>query len=286
MVPTERAKRVFISIGIGTCVAFINFGLDILFTHLGLEPAGTILNDLILGAAGAALAYVWIWASHQARKYERDVSAERVIRHEAVLQERQRFARELHDNLTQTLTGVILQLEASDETHDPRAASGIHARRALELARKAMRELRRSVMDLRPEVLDEEGLTSAITHVSDELADGTSLKIHLSFSGNIRRLPADAETTLLRISQEALTNVVKHSGARQAQVELCFNAQDAQLCVSDDGRGFQPDLRVRGFGLTSMEERAKALGGNWSVQSEPGRGTQVRASIPVPPAIQ
>ncbi|MGA9483160.1 MAG: ATP-binding protein, partial [Candidatus Acidiferrales bacterium] len=99
----------------------------------------------------------------------------------------------------------------------------------------------------------------------------------------VRRLPPDVEKSLLRISQEALSNVVKHAQAREVRIELLLEAQQAQLRVKDDGRGFQPELHAGTYGLTSMQDRTKALGGVWTIQSAPGRGTEVHASIPIPP---
>ena len=101
----------------------------------------------------------------------------------------------------------------------------------------------------------------------------------------IRPLPPEIEKVLLRISQEALSNVVKHAQAREVQVELILDSQRARLCVKDDGLGFEPQEDGGSFGLTSMQDRAKALGGVWTIRSEPGRGTEVQASIPIPPTI-
>ena len=103
--------------------------------------------------------------------------------------------------------------------------------------------------------------------------------------GAVRPLPPDMEKCLLRISQEALSNVVKHAQAHEVQIELFFDSQLARLCVKDDGQGFQTESAPGSFGLTSMEDRTKALGGVWTIHSEPGRGTEVHASIPIPPAM-
>jgi signal transduction histidine kinase len=206
------------------------------------------------------------------------------IREEAVRQERNRIAREFHDNLAQSLTGIIVQLEVAEESLDDTDA-GKRTRRALELARKALRETRRSLRDLRPELLENEGLTNAITHVSEELTKNTSLQVQTSFSGAIRQLPSAIETALLRICQEALTNIVGHADARQAKIELCFGADNVDLRVIDDGRGFEPEPCKESCGLLFMTERAKELGGTCSIQNQPGQGTQIHASIPIVPAI-
>ena len=101
----------------------------------------------------------------------------------------------------------------------------------------------------------------------------------------IRRLPLEIEKGLLRISQEALSNVVKHAQAHEVRIELFLDSQRARLCVKDDGQGFRPELNPGSFGLTSMQDRTQSLGGVWTIHSEPGRGTEVHASIPISPVI-
>ena len=98
-------------------------------------------------------------------------------------------------------------------------------------------------------------------------------------------LPPEVEKGLLRISQEALSNVVKHAQAREVRIELVLDSERARLSVKDDGQGFEPELSSGSLGLTSMRNRTKTLGGVWTIQSEPGRGTEVNASIPIPPAM-
>ena len=104
-------------------------------------------------------------------------------------------------------------------------------------------------------------------------------------SGTRRRLPLEIEKGLLRISQEALSNIVKHAKAHEVRIELFLDPQRARLCVKDDGQGFDSELNPGSFGMTSMQDRTKALGGVWSIRSEPGGGTEVHASIPIPPVM-
>jgi signal transduction histidine kinase len=208
------------------------------------------------------------------------MSLERIQR-EAAQAERRRIARELHDSLGQTFTGITLQLEAALESLGEDTGAAAHTRRALQLARTGFREMRRALHNLRPGVLEKEDLPKALARISKEISDGSTLEVQLSVTGTVRRLPPEAEADLLRISEEALTNVVRHADARRVRIALRFGYQTVLLCVTDDGKGFQRGLRCGSLGLISMEERANSLGGNCSVQSQPGRGTQISVSIPL-----
>jgi signal transduction histidine kinase len=278
----DSARRLGICIGTGTGVALANSFLDASFYQRGYPSTAILINNCVIGAVVSLLIYL-VLILH-ARKRDREVSLE-IIRREAVLRERHRLAHEFHDNVARSLTGVIMQLEAADDNINRQTAAGKHSRRALDLARKGLREMRRSLQDLPPESLEQEDLTTAIAQVSEELTTGTSLKIQTSFTGIVRRLPSPTEVALLRICQEALANVIAHANASCARIELCFGAQDVRLCVTDDGPGFDPGQSKKSFGLRSMQQRAKQLGGEWQLQSKRGLGTRVYVSIPVSPAI-
>jgi signal transduction histidine kinase len=174
-----------------------------------------------------------------------------------------------------------MQLEANDDGLNEQTEAAKHSRRALDLARKGLRDMRRSLRDLCPELLEEEELTRAIERVSEELTNGTGLKTQTSFAGSVRRLPSLTEAALLRFCQEALTNIIAHADARSAQIELSFGSQDVSLCVTDDGRGFEPEQCNESLGLFFMRQRAKKLGGAWQLQSKPGQGTRLSVSIPI-----
>jgi signal transduction histidine kinase/HAMP domain-containing protein len=216
----------------------------------------------------------------------------RLYRHSrqaAILDERNRMAREIHDSLAQGLTGIIVQLEATERLAQRRpeqAGKALH--RALDLARHSLQEARRSVWGLRPRTLEGSTLAEAVSgHISamqEQEKDG--LALHFSISGEERALSPDAELNLFRITQEALSNVQRHAQAHNARVQLSFEEGQVRLLMQDDGRGLSPaDLHDPsngdgGFGLIGMKERASLLGGEMRVSSIPGEGTQVEVIVP------
>ncbi len=281
MSPDERlGRRIIGSFVLGLCVALANRALDVAFARMGASRDTNVLNDLIIGVAAGVLAYVWV--SRQDVKHALEMSKEKLLQ-EAVQSERKRMALELHDTVCQENSATIMHLELADDSlgEDP-AAQG-HVRRALQLVRGSMTEMRCALWDLYPEELQTVDLKNAIENLAKDLAGNNGLCVQFSLDGTIRRLPLEIERGLLRISQEALSNIVKHAKAREVRIDLFLDSERARLCVKDDGQGFQPELNAGSFGLTSMQDRTKALGGIWTIHSEPGRGTEVHASIPIPP---
>ena len=283
MSPDQRlGKRIIGSFILGVFIALANFALDVSFARRGTVPATTVLNDLIIGAAAALLAYVWV--SRQDTKHAQELSTEKLMQ-EAVHKERKRMALELHDTVCQAHTGAIMHLELAGDSLGENLAAQEQLRRALQLVRGSMTEMRCALWDLYPEELQKVDLKSAIEYLVKDLTAGNAVSVQFSFDGMTRRLPLDIEKGLLRISQEALSNVVKHAQAHEVRIELSLDSQRARLCVKDDGNGFRPESNPGSFGLTSMQDRTKALGGVWTIRSEPGRGTEVHASIPIPPVM-
>lgn len=281
MSPDERlGRRIIGSFVLGLGVAMANFALDRLFARMGAARDTNVLNDLIIGAAAAVLAYVWV--SRQDVKHALELSREKLMQ-EAIHSERKRIALELHDTVCQAHTGSIMHLELAGDFLGDNPAARTHVHRALQLVRGSMTEMRCALWDLYPEELEKLDLKNAIELLVKDLTADNGLSVQFSLDGKIRRLPLDIEKVLLRISQEALSNIVKHAQAREVRVDLFLDAERARLSVKDDGQGFQPDLNAGSFGLTSMQDRTKALGGIWTIHSEPGRGTEVHASIPIPP---
>jgi signal transduction histidine kinase/streptogramin lyase len=210
----------------------------------------------------------------------------------AVLQERNRIARELHDTLAQGFTSVSIQLEAVSAKLGGGAADAAreHLNQARLLVRSSLAEARRSVRDLRSELLDGGGgLADALTAVARQLTSGTDVRAEVSVGGAPRPLPEPVEKNLLRVGQEALTNAVRHSGAARVRLRLDYDADRVRLGVSDDGRGFDTsngranggDGDGGGFGLKGMRERVAQLGGRLTIESRPGAGTEVTAIVPV-----
>ena len=146
-------------------------------------------------------------------------------------------------------------------------------------------ELRRSVWDLRSRELQEFDFPQALRASAQQAADNAKLKLEVEIKGRVRPIPEVAEDNLLRISQEAMTNVMKHAQATRVDVLLEFREHDILLRISDDGRGFDPKNCPGSdqghFGLPCMAERAKRLGGEWEITSSPGHGARVEARIPV-----
>jgi signal transduction histidine kinase len=214
-------------------------------------------------------------AIENARLYEQS-------RELSIAEERNRLARELHDSVTQKLFSLVLSAEAASTLLD-RDGAGARAEleRLQELAREAMDELRTLVFELRPPAVDSEGLATALRKHVDVLRRAYRREIGLELIGTPSGAPR-VERDVLRIAQEALQNALRHAGAER--VELRLDARNGQLVMSviDDGIGFDPaapELRSRRLGLTSMEERAEAIGGTLSIESAPGAGTTVRLEV-------
>jgi signal transduction histidine kinase len=206
--------------------------------------------------------------------------------------ERQRIARELHDETGQSLTAIGMGMHgiAATLASDPEKAS--QRLRELEgLVDRSLNELQRLIADLRPSHLDDLGLPAALRWYAGEVQGRTSLKITVEVFGEARLLPGAVNTALFRIVQEALTNVVRHAEASSVRIRIRFEDERLNLQVSDDGRGFDPrpigSHERAAWGLLGIEERATLLGGSATIRSHPGEGTQVEVSVPYsdPPQV-
>ena len=202
-----------------------------------------------------------------------------------VLEERNRMAREIHDTLAQGFTGIVIQLEAGEESMEQGSGDlRQHISTAKSLARECLAEARRSVWNLLPEALEESTLEAILSQEVERFngIDGANAKFTLL--GSRRHLTPLAQAALLRICQESLTNIYKYASAGDVEVKLDFALDSVILTVTDDGIGFDPDaVRIEeggGFGLTGMRQRARLLQGDVSIQSVPGEGTTVQARIP------
>jgi signal transduction histidine kinase/HAMP domain-containing protein len=201
----------------------------------------------------------------------------------AVLDERNRMAREIHDTLAQGFTGIVLQLEAAEQSlQDSPASASRHIDRARSLARESLAEARRSVWALRPTALENGRLADALRGAARLLGEEGHLQVACHIAGDSRRLPSDVEDALLRICQEAFTNIRRHAGAAQAQVHLTCDHQTVRLVVRDDGVGFDVNAPHEGsFGLIGISERARQCGGVARIASTPGEGTVLDVEIPI-----
>ncbi|ACB74570.1 histidine kinase [Opitutus terrae] len=210
------------------------------------------------------------------------------VQFRAVLAERTRLARDLHDTLEQTLTGIALQLDTAAKLF---GRDGEQSQHHLQLARNWLHQsqvdLRRSIWDLRSRELEQFDLAKALRQSAEQLVDGTSLTIDFRTTGDRRPLPEVVEENVLRIGQEAFTNIAKHARARRVLATLTFSPSTLRLRIEDDGVGFNvpaaPSAAESHFGLLGMTERAKRLGGHIKVDSAPGQGTSLTLEVPLEP---
>jgi signal transduction histidine kinase len=205
-------------------------------------------------------------------------------RESAVMAERNRLARDIHDTLAQGFTGVIVQLEAAADAKSKGLAKEAdeHLARAGELARESLGEARRSVRALRPQALEEKNLSEALAALFEKMTAGTSLRSEFILSGEPRPLPPVWEENLLRIGQEVLTNALRHAQASHFTARITFAANEVRLDLRDNGRGFDPGARHDGFGLLGMRERVEGMGGRIAIQSANGNGTAILIALPLP----
>ncbi|MCY1145546.1 sensor histidine kinase [Actinoplanes sp. Pm04-4] len=211
-------------------------------------------------------------------------------REAGVLDERQRMAREIHDTLAQGLTGILTQLQAAQQTLEGPPSTHRHVTNAINLARDSLTEARRTVHAVEPDALAKAHLPEAITDVARRWSQVYDIDATLTVTGDPRPMHADVEVALLRAAQEALANVAKHAQATRVALTLSYMEDQLTLDVRDDGIGFDPDIRRApgstdgGFGLTGMRQRVQRLAGHLDIESEPGAGTAISASVPALPA--
>jgi signal transduction histidine kinase len=195
--------------------------------------------------------------------------------------ERQRLARELHDETGQALTSILLGLRAIEDAGDKD-----EIRRSIvslrELVVETLHDVRRLAVELRPKVLDDFGLVPALERLAETFNEQTALAVHLETTLDEKRLPAEIETALYRIVQEALTNVVKHAQAQTVSVVLMRKGESVAVVVEDDGRGFdQNQASDDELGLIGMRERIALLDGRVAVESREGQGTTLAVEVPI-----
>src|SRR5438552_15642389 len=203
-------------------------------------------------------------------------------RQAAILGERNRLARDIHDTLAQGFTGVIVQLEALEDAIAccRRKEANQHLQRAGELARRSLNEARRSVHALRPQALEGGNFWDALKGLIKNTTAGTALHTTFSLRGKLRHLPLAWQENLLHIGQEALTNSLKYAHPRNFETRLTFKTKELRLELRDDGDGFKVKDRHDGFGLAGMRERVEQLGGKLKISSARGKGTDVLVTLP------
>jgi PAS domain S-box-containing protein len=217
---------------------------------------------------------------------ERNQAQEMKARMAAVLEERSRIARELHDSLDQGFWGILLQVEAAAKSlpNGPQGANA-HLEMARNLVLHCQNEVQRSVWDLRSCALERSDLASALEAVARQVAADSVVELTTEVMGVPRPMPAVVENNLLRIGQEAMTNAVRHASATRVRTELRFEPEGLRLVVADDGSGFDADSAAHAtsgrFGLIGMRERAKRIGARLKIESVRGTGTKVEVELPL-----
>jgi signal transduction histidine kinase/ligand-binding sensor domain-containing protein len=225
-------------------------------------------------ASGAAALVLVAFGLHRLRV--RRVEAQ----FSAVMKERNRMAREIHDTLAQGLAAIGLNLSAIEaEPSEQRREQ--HLQKARGLVETTLNEAHRSIWDLFPRHLERNDLMAGLAGLARDIGEHTNVHIDLCTAGQVRGLSELAHRNLFRIAQEAVANAIRHANAEQIQIRLDFGLDAVQLTIMDDGRGFDQEAASQGFGLESMRDRAVEIGGTLRVVSHPSTGTDVTATIPL-----
>lgn len=243
---------------------------------------------LVLGAISGAsilVSGVVMWLARRRLREQEQHRAMAEAEFAAILSERNRVAREIHDTLAQGLVATSVQLRLAKK-HANGASSDLtrHLDTAQDLVRTNLEEARSSIWNMRAQVLETGDLTSALRGILHQMAEGAEVQTNIEVKGRARRLAPVIENNLLRIGQEAITNATKHARAKRIELELEYGEKQLELRVRDDGQGFdvaKPPPGGGGFGLVGMRERAATLKGELSLRSAPGEGTEIRLRIPV-----
>jgi two-component system sensor histidine kinase UhpB len=196
--------------------------------------------------------------------------------------ERLRVARELHDEIGQTLTAVTIQAERAAHG-DSELAQAL--RDVADGVRESLDEVRRIARELRPEALDDLGLVNALIALCTRIGAQGGARVRRDLQAELPPLSPDVDLVIYRVAQESLTNALRHSGAREVTVSLTSDAGNVTLAVTDDGKGLPPQLPRDSAGIAGMRERALLVGGMLSLASAPGQGTEVRLTIPIDRAL-
>ena len=256
-----------------------------------LKKDGTVMDCLITASrrvAGDETSEMQGIVRDITERKQAEEAALQQTREVAVLGERNRMAREIHDTMAQGFTGIVLQLEAAEQAMAGSADEAVgHLDRARGLAREGLQEARRSVWGLLPHALEQAPLDTALqVEVQRFEAEGGGTT-EFNISGKLRELPPEVQTVLLRICQESLTNIRRHAEASEVSVNLKYQADEVLLSVQDNGIGFdlatvQHEKNAVSFGLIGMRQRAEQLEGQLVVDSTKNKGTLVQLTIPTP----
>lgn len=228
-----------------------------------------------------------LYAELQQKEAARSQLLHQVI--DAQEDERKRVARDLHDQLGATLSGLTMSVEAAEQSlTDSGDPMKERWQRTKVLATQALEETHKLILDLRPVALDELGLVAAIRSDAEERLQPRGLEVEVNVQGERRRLAPELELTLFRIAQEAINNISKYANARHVKIAFAFEDALVRVSIADDGQGFDPQAisssedKTRGLGLLGMAERANLAGGSFQLESEIGLGARITITMPVP----
>jgi signal transduction histidine kinase len=243
-----------------------------------------ILTSIAIVVSQSVLITVLLLSRKRRRAAERALATSEERKHAAVLEERNRLARDIHDSLAQGLTGVIVQIGAAKKAFAQAAAADAHQHihRAEEAARESLGEARRSIKALRPLALEHGDLRIVIPALMQRMTAGTDVRTEFKIDGEPTAIPPMVEENLLRIQQEMLTNAVKHSKATLITSTLSFFGNNIQLEVQDDGIGFNPSGKYDGYGLIGIRERVHQMSGQLIIKAAPAGGTCLCVLVPTP----
>ena len=278
-VDQEEARLMGIRTGIYVPLVARGRAIGIVAVHDKLGPELRFSDaDLRLAEIFAARASVAVDLSERvARDTVRRVIAAQEL-------ERQRLARELHDETGQALTSILLGLKAIRAAATDEGAEQAE-KDVRDLVVQALQDVRSLAVELRPTALDDFGLVPALERVAGTFEERSGIRTAVESSLSEERLPSEAETALYRVVQEALTNVVKHAGAETVSIVVARRGAGVSAVIEDDGRGFDAaEVRDDALGIVGMRERLALLGGRLAVESTPGVGTSLAAYVPLSPA--
>ncbi len=273
-VDQTAARRIGATTGLHVPLLVGDRAIGVISAHDKLKPDQRFTEDDVrLAEAFAARAAVAVDLSERV--------ARDALRHavEAQELERRRLARELHDEIGQDLTSILLTLKRIDDATPDELGSTAATLRDLVVT--ALQDVRRLAVELRPKALDDFGLVPALERLGQMIQEQTELSVEVEEQLGRERLPSDVETAFYRIVQEALTNVVKHARARNVSILLTRREGRTEALIEDDGQGFNPSDEHEGLGLLGMRERLSLLDGRLTIESSPGKGTTLVAEVPL-----
>lgn len=258
------------------------------FEHLGNRLAWVL--SLALGVAlilgAGCLAYIFSIERQNRRRYQEIVKARQALEQlsarlvDAQESERRAISRELHDQVGQTLNALLVDAANLAKRVENDDVSRRYLDNIRAFADSSVNSIRDIALLLRPSMLDDLGLTAALEWQAREVSRRSGIKVTVEAKNVPDALPDETSTCVYRLVQEALQNVVRHSGAKSAVITVRDDDGSLFLSVEDDGHGFEPQ-RTKGMGMLGMEERVRQLGGRFEIQSTPGKGTSLRVTLPV-----